>query len=73
MSEPKIKVTLEGGDEELQEGGKPLFSLCRKEAETFSSFLVSTAHENDPTADGLTDWELDAVGSYLYQKLRERF
>ena len=59
----------------IDEGGEPLFNLCRKEAEEFSEFLQNNPGDGETAwlyKEGLTDWEVTSVASYIYQKLKRR-
>lgn len=48
--------------------GDVLRTLCRQEAAAFSDWL----RENEPNfADGLADWEQQAIAVYLYKKVRK--
>lgn len=60
----------------IDEGGEPLYSLCQKEAENFSLFLRNASDDSNNAwlyKGGLSDWEKNAISSYLYQKLKGRF
>ena len=70
MSETKIRVELEGPEEEkeaLRKGGDLLRSLCRKEVDRFDEYLKRYGHEY--TA-GLAKFERFVVEGYLYQSIR---
>ncbi len=56
--------------ESVADGGQPLIDLCRKEADTFDTYLRGCGiplYE-----DGLAKWEREALTGYLYQKIRGR-
>lgn len=63
ITDPKLR-------ESVADGGQPLIDLCRKEADTFDTYLRECGiplYE-----DGLARWEREALTGYLYQKIRGR-
>jgi hypothetical protein len=75
----KFELKLVGEPEEIEkllQGGNVLRSLCQKEVESFNEYLQQFAREQpDIGSDyetGLARFEKDAIGGYLYQKLRGR-
>ena len=66
----KIKMSLDGDPEvakEILNNPQALRDLCRKEVESFDSYLRSV----DPQfTDGLARFEFRVVEGYVYQKLK---
>lgn len=66
----EIRMALDGDPEvaeKLLNDPKALRNLCRKEVESFDSYL----RQADPQfTDGLAKWESLVVEGYIYQKLR---
>ena len=66
----EIRMALDGDPavvEEVLNDSKALRDLCRKEVESFDSYLRSV----DPQfTDGLAKWEVRVVEGYVYQKLK---
>ena len=56
--------------ESVADGGQPLIDLCRKEADTFDSYLRGCGIMQ--YEDGLAKWERECLAGYLYQKVRGR-
>ena len=78
MSDFELKIVDEKLAADMANGGRPLRSLCLKEAESFSDFLKKYARESgDREAsiyyEGLADWEIQVVAGYIYQKVCKRF
>jgi hypothetical protein len=54
----------------VDEGGRPLIDLCRKEAEAFDQYLRGCGIPL--YAEGLARFEQEAIIGFLYQKFRGR-
>ena len=65
-----MKLVVETDEERAasKEGGQVLINLCRKEADSFDTYLRGCGIEL--YEDGLAKWEKEALAGYLYQKIR---
>ena len=79
MARIVVDIDCSPDEKELLSGGDHLKDLCQKEVESFDQYLRqwgSAQPEGTMArdyADGLAQWEKQAVAGYLYQKAMGRF